>query len=361
MDLMSLVTQMNASNAFRQVALNVASQFGTGQRRYLGAALLPERSVEEQAYREDLVRFRTIVANDGTRYSPVQKKGGDLFASFLVELGHSDIGRELSSRDYDALLRLLNTNRSMEAVATMISWADMVLNAALLEHNEKQRWQAIVDAKVERRGDNNYVEDVSYSNPANHRRAELASWSNDATDIFADLFGMADLMSGKGYNVNRIVTSRAVVSIMAGNAKVQSRVGLATIGADGTIAMRAGRATRDAINNVMQQGGLPPIETYDLQYRTSDATEYFLKRDVVVMLGSTGATQEIDLGDSRIELADVLGYTAVGRAAGQSDPGRVVRVEPKENKPPRLEGEAWQTSLPVILEPEAIGVIHTIS
>jgi hypothetical protein len=161
--------------------------------------------------------------------------------------------------------------------------------------------------------------------------------------------------------VSRIITSRAVLSIMAGNAKVQSRVGLATIGADGTIAMRAGRATRAAINNVMEQDGLPPIETYDLQYRTSDDTAYFLKRDVIVMLGTTGVNQEIDLGDERIELAEVLGYTAVGRAAGQSDPGRVVRVEPKENKPPRLEGEAWQTSLPVILEPEAIGVIHTIS
>lgn len=361
MDLMGLVMQMNASNAFRQVALNVASQFGAAGRRYVGATLLPERSVDELAYREDQVRFRTVIANDGTRYSSVQKKGGDLFASFLVELGNSDIGRELTARDYDALLRLLNTNQGMEAAATMIGWADTTLNAALLEHNELQRWQAIVAAKVERRGDNNYVEDVEYANPTNHRTAQTAAWSTDTTDILADLFAKADLLASKGYTVSRLITSRNVLSIMAGNAKMQSRVGLATIGADGVIAMRAGRATREAINNVLQQDGLPPIETYDLQYRTSDSSGYFLPRDVVVMVGTTGDANEIDLGDQVVRLDDTLGYTAVGRAAGQPAPGRVVRVEPKANKPPRLEGEAWQTSLPVILHPEAIGVIKDIT
>lgn len=361
MDLMGLVTQMNASGAFRQVALNVASQFGTQQRRYLGAALLPERAVDENAYREDQVRFRTVIANAGTRYSSVQKKGGDLLASFLVELGNSDIGRELTARDYDALLRLLNTNLSMQAMAAAINWADTVLNAALLEHNELQRWQAIVGAQVQRRGDNNYVEDVDYANPAGHRRAQLAAWSNDNTDVLADIFAMADLMAGKGYTVSRIIASRQVLSVMAGNAKVQSRVGLATIGADGSIAMRAGRATQQAINGVLEQDGLPPIETYDLQYRTSDATGYFLPRDVFVMIGATGDGADIDLGDTTVRLENVLGYTAIGRAAGQPGPGRVVRVEPKENKPPRIEGEAWQTSLPVVLHPEAIGVITGIN
>ena len=79
------------------------------------------------------------------------------------------------------------------------------------------------------------------------------------------------------------------------------------------------------------------------------------------MLATTGRDATLDLGDSEQLLTDTLGYTAIGRAAGQAQPGRVVRMEAFDNKPPRIEGEAWQTSLPVITEPEAIGVIAAIS
>jgi hypothetical protein len=37
-----------------------------------------------------------------------------------------------------------------------------------------------------------------------------------------------------------------------------------------------------------------------------------------------------------------------------------VRAEHKEDKPPRIEAQGWQTSLPVITEPEAIGVLTGI-
>jgi hypothetical protein len=34
---------------------------------------------------------------------------------------------------------------------------------------------------------------------------------------------------------------------------------------------------------------------------------------------------------------------------------------PREDKPPRVESEGWQTSLPVLMEPEAVVVINSIS
>jgi hypothetical protein len=56
-----------------------------------------------------------------------------------------------------------------------------------------------------------------------------------------------------------------------------------------------------------------------------------------------------------------LGYTAIGRGAGQASNGRVIRAEAFDNKPPRIEAEGWQTALPVITEPEALAVISSIS
>lgn len=360
-DLYTTLQQMRADGTIETIARNPLAQFGRRARPYLGASLLPEQFVLENQYREETIRYRTVVANDGTRYSPVQKKGADLTGSFLVELAHSDIGQEFSGRDYDALLRLLSQNASMEAIVALTRWADTVGNLALVENNERMIWEAIVGASVALRGDNKYAETVAYSNPAAHRVAEAASWSTDSTDIFADIATGVDKLASLGYTVNRLITSRPVVSIMAGNDTVKSRVGFAVVNASGQIESAGGRASIAAINGALQADGLPPIEQYDLQYRTSTGTGYFLARDVMVMLATTGRDDMVDIGDDERYIPDTLGYMAVGRPAGQANPGRVLQLTPQTNKPPRIELEGWQTSLPVITEPEAIYVINTIT
>lgn len=357
MDIRTLIAEMNTNGAFTTIARTPLAQFGVPARQYLGATLLPEREVPENAYREEAVRYRTIIANDGTRYSATQKKKGELVGSVLVELGNSDIKRELTAREYDALLSMAVGNNSMEATARIIRWSDTVLNRALLEKNELQRWQAIVGASVTRQGDNNYTETVIYSNPTGHRFNAASIWSNDANDPFVDIFNAADLLRAKGFTVNRIITSSNVVAILAKNAKVRAAVGQITYGPNGSI----GRAFTQSINNVLGANNLPPIEQYDLQYRTSTGSGYFLARNVFVLVATTGRDENIDLGDSQKLLPDTVGYLAVGRPAGQANPGRVIRVEAFDNKPPRLEGEAWQTSLPVITEPESHVVIGAIS
>lgn len=357
-DLNTIMTRLAEQGAYTRIASNPLAQFGIRPRMYLGAQLLPERTVDENMYREDSIRYRTVIANDGTRYSPSQKKAGDIVGSMLVELGNSDIAREFDGREYDVLLRLLQRNADMEALANITNWLDTTVNLALVELLEKQRWEAIVEAEVIRQGDNGYEETVSYSNPTNHRAAAGAAWSNDATDPLDDIFTQADLLAGKGINVTRIITSRQVLSIMAKNAIVRQRVGVRTYGNDVTV----GRATLESMNSLFQADGLPPIETYDLQYRTQSGTGYFLARDVVVLVGTTGRDESFDLGDDeQMVLPDVLGYTAIGRAVGQSGPGRVIRAEAFEDKPPRIEAEGWQTALPVITSPESIAVIHTIT
>lgn len=359
--LASLITSMEADGTIQTIAGNRRAQFGRTGRNYIGASLLPERLVPDNAFREESVKYRTVIANDGTRYSPTQLKAGDLIGSFLVELGESDIARQFDSQMYDALLRYLMSNQSMEAVASITNWLDTTVNLALVEHDEKQRWQAIVDASVVRVGDNAYAETVAYSNPAGHRVAQSAPWSTDTTDIFADIITQADLLRSKGYTVNRMFTSTAVLAIMAGNNTVKTRTNRVVVNTSGQILSVSGRATRDDINGAFQADGLPAIETYDLQYRTQVASQYFLKRDVFVLVATTGQDQTLDFGDSEELFPDTLGYLAIGRAAGQSAPGRVIQAVPKTDKPPRIEAEGWQTSLPVILNPEAIAVITGIT
>src|SRR5215207_7246349 len=101
-DIATLVNQLMTDGTVRTLALNTGAQFGLAPRTYLGAGLLPERLVEESAYREEAIRYRTVIANDGTRYSPSQKKGAEILGSFLVELGNSDITTEFTARAYDA-------------------------------------------------------------------------------------------------------------------------------------------------------------------------------------------------------------------------------------------------------------------
>ena len=359
-DIGTLIQNIERDGTVRTIMRNPRAQFGTAARPLLGATLLPEVEVPENAYREEAIRLRTIIANAGTRYGPAQKKGGDLVASFLVELSHSDIARELTSRDFDALRRLVGAS-DVEAMARLIDFMDRV-NLGLVELNEVMRWQAIVSAAVTLTGDNGYSETVSYANPSGHRANAAGTWSSDAYDPFdGDIFPRMDLLASKGYQVNRIISSRNVVSILGGNDKVKARTGVATINASGQITSVAGRASLTAINDALQRDGLPPIEMYDLLYRNQTGTARFLASNVFVMVATTGQDATVDQGDSQRILNDTLGYMAIGTPAGQDTPGRAMYMQAFRNKPPRVEAEAWQASLPVVTEPEAIAVIAAIA
>jgi len=361
-DLAALVTSLMTDGSFARLASNPLAQFGMPARSYLGATLLPEMMVEENAYREDAIKYRTVIANDGTRYSPAQKKGSEIIGSFLVELAHQDIATEMTGRAFDALIKLLGRNVSMEAAAQIVNFVDTTITLALAEKTELQRWQAIVGASVPLAGDNAYAETVAYANPVDHRAAAASVWSTDANDPFVDILTQVDLLASKGFTVSRIIAPRTVISILAGNDKVKARTGLPIVNVNGVISVNQARATTAAINDALSRDGLPPIESYDLQYRTQTGSAYFLARTVMVFIAETGRDAQIDLADlSPVVMRNTLGYAAIGRAVGQATPGRVIRAEAFTNKPPRIEAEGWQTSLPVIVEPEAIAVITGIS
>ena len=352
-DLKTLIENAKRDGYFTDVATNPLAQFGTDSRRYIGAELLPEKTVRDRAFRETAVKFRSVIANAGSRYSPVQKKDGDLFASFLVELGQSSIGREMLPPIYDALMELVSMSDEDMSALNLADWADLVLNDALMQFNERQRWQAIVSASVVRLGDNGYSETVAYANPSGHRFNAAAAWSNPATDPFVDILQAKDLLENKGFRVSRIVTSTPVRSLLLRNPNTKEAVS--------NLSNSAGMTSIPALNNYMETNEMTQIETYNLQYRTSSGTGYFLPRNVFAMFATTGQDVTLDTGDAQRFLSDTLGYTAVGRVVGEPAPGRMISVTARESYPKGVEGEGVQESLPVVTEPEAMVIIGGIS
>jgi len=358
-----LVNTLIERDVFNKVLNNPLAQFGPPERTYLGPTILPEQTVEENEYTDDQVRYRTVVANDGTRYSPVQIKQSVMFGSISVRLGHQDIGSQLTAKDYDTLNRMLARAGqagmgTFEAMQRVLRWSDLTLLRPLLDKQEKQRWEAIVDASVPIVGDNNYTDTFTYVNPTGHRVATGGDWANDSYDPLDDIIAGLNFLQGKGYRAKRFITSLTVRNKMLGNDKIRNRVGSIQI-ASGSVVGFPGRVTPGALNQIMLDNEMPGIETYDLQYRTQSTTGWFLKRTVFVIIAETDRTIDLDLGDNQIlPIQNTLGYYGIGTAQGESTPGRISHVKAiTDEKPYRLQGQAWQAGLPVVLEPEAIYVI----
>lgn len=370
MDINTLVQRMIADGRFHQIANNPLTQFGTKQKRYLFSELLPERFVQENTFREDQIRYRTVVANDSTRYSPVQIKGNVISGSFLVELGNSDIGSELTAKDYDTLLDLVRRasgdgadKPTMAATSRITGWSDATLALPMAEKRELQRAQALCDAVVTRRGDNGYEEDVQLSNPAGHRvETGAGDWDDEDYPLMEDILAGIELLAGKGYTVNRIITTTPIRAKMSKNNDIKERAGKIVVDqATKRLKASTGRASLEQINAMLEADGLPTMEIYDTQYYTQSSSGYFMPRTDFLMVAATGRDETIDMGDEEpLIMPDTLGYTPIGRAAGQSEPGVKVIVTPFENKPPRIEGEAWQTSFAFQTEPEAIYRIRVV-
>jgi hypothetical protein len=359
MDLASLINRMRNEGTLDVIVGNPMAQFGPTARSYLGATVLPERLVPANEYWESQIRYRTLIANDGTRYSPVQiKQQGQLIGEFLVSLGHQDIGAQFSSRDYDALIDLLGRNLGIQAEATLIDWFDLTVNRALIERTEVQRWQAIIDAQVVRVGDNAYHEVVTYPNPPGHRVAVGGNWASDAYDPMDDIMGIAEFLADKGYTIGRFITSRRVGTMLLRNENIAKRAGRFVLTTQTEMFMNS--TTMGDVNAVMAMNGFPSVELYDLTYFTATGIERFIPDDVFIILAATGQDTSVAFAEDMRYLPNIAGYTAIGRPAGVPAPGRVLRATVQTDKPPRVEAEGWQASLPVVTDPESIVVLSGI-
>jgi len=373
MDFKGLIEGMILGGAFARLVGDPLAQFGPPGKPYLLAELLPEREVEHNEYTEEGIRYRTIIANAGTRYSPVQLKRGVITGSMRVSLGNSDAGDQFTGADYDAVLRLLERasaaaggavpRPTMEGmIAQLLDWAERALNQPLLVHNEVNRAMALFGAQVILVGDNGYREVVNMPNPTGARVAAGGDWTDDAYDPWPDLIARRDYLAAKGAPLRRIITSGNVLSTLSTNAKVRERAG-GFVASGGSIVGVPGSLSRERLNELADADQMPPFEAYDDIYFTQTGFGHVTPRDEMLFVGATGREGRVDRGDLEpVVKGDTLGYTAVGRPAGQPVPGRVIKVNAKpDSKPPRVEGEAWQTSFPVVTDPEAVAVIQDIA
>jgi hypothetical protein len=90
------------------VARDPRIQFGTADRAYMGAMLLPMQTSDTNLNIEDLGRFEVVIAGDGDALSAPQIKQSAGGAELSVRLGHIDIASQMSARDLKRLGQLVD-------------------------------------------------------------------------------------------------------------------------------------------------------------------------------------------------------------------------------------------------------------
>jgi hypothetical protein len=357
--LYELLERMEDDGSLESLINNPLAQFGN-QGQFLGATILPERLVPSNSYEESQIRFRSVIANSGERHSPAQRRSsGRMTGTFQVTTGSSDIASVFDARDHDAIVDLLGRNQDMEAAAFLSQWLNANIIFPLRTLVEKERWEALINAKVIRTGDNGYYREIDYPNPSGHRFDADNPWTDPSHDPFEDIFAGADQLRDKGYTVNRFICRSSTLRRLTRHPLVRSRMGNITVNAAGDAFAGFG-ATSAQVNGYLNGENLPSIETYDERYFTESAAYHFIGEGDFVMIATTDLDETVTgpAEDGDVYLPSVLGYTAIGRPSGETTAGRASVIEVSERKPRTITAEGWQETLPVITRPEAIVVIR---
>lgn len=369
MNLTELIAWLIAEGEFDRITQDPGAQFGLQPETYLGAGILPEQSINDDIVREQGMRYRSIIANDAARFSPVQLKQGAIqFGSMFAKMAESDVGKEYTGQDFENLRKLLVQGGNGEARLRFLGWLDREVNQSLLRNNEKHRWDALVNFSITRLGDNGYVETTAYTEPTGHNRQIAASWETKTAgvsdnDPFDDLFGLFEDARDKNVIFTRVIMSSATQFKLLRNTKVQDR---AQFGQAGFVPpndsifrspMAIPRLTSAFVNE-----GFPAPEVFDGTYEDDNGTMRYLPEGKILFIGQTGRAEQIDPveGDT-FYVANTLGYTGIGIPALRDVPGRVITTKVvDDDKPGMISCKGWQTSLPVILDPEKRYVLNSV-
>ncbi len=355
-----LIKELQDKTAFNVSVNDPFLQFELDSKELLFSSLLPERRVQQNSYRDTGVRFKTMIANDSTRYSPPQKKQGMLVSSVMVELGDSDVGAELSMQAYEEFIKFINSGLSQNAVAQLIRLFENSISMPLALLRERHRAEVFTQGYVTRKGANSFEEVVKFSQPAGHRVTVLSA-SNPATDILGTLKAKRLLLEGKGFNVTRLITTKQVLNdYLIPNTAINA-YGLETIvQPGGTFGSRPnGISEVQRVINALAAYDLPQPTLYEHGYSDQDNGYTRFVQDKIILVCETGRSQDVDLGNNAnpIIIPNTLGYTGIGIATGQLAPGIATKVEAFDGKDARIEATGWQTTFPVLQDPEAFAVI----
>lgn len=380
--LSELVSWMNGTGQIKSLAASSIAQFGDPAAPLLGASLLPERILTDNVAKEGQLYIGGEIGQSGADYSPAQLNQGFGAAEESFVLGKLDSASQLVGPDIEAIInnvlpQISTTDvRATSAAEILARWIDRVILYGLSTVEEQQRWQAIVDKIVKRRGSNNYTEDVVYPTApgsvltvaASGTIAAPAGWySRDpvtAADALEDILAMQQYFADRGYTLNRIISKSSIRTVFLRNGKVRQAA----------LVPGTERAPTPAdLQALMNAYGLPNWEVYDQTFRyrepanaTGFARRAYLDRatyDPVILLAQTSLSEQIrversDTALGTIELPNTLGYFGLGRPPGQTQFGKVMNLVVYDEKyPPSIYAEVIAQGLPIIQDKEAIAII----
>lgn len=363
MDIVTLINLLKTDGDILRIMRDPFAMFGSEMMRktYLGARFLPERimtGIKNNIIKEEETRFRTIIAEDSGRYDPVPLRQLAESYSMMVEMGHFDMGREIDGAEYDKILEMLASNRSDAARARMLYLIDTMLNHALKDKKEKQRWDAIVKRQVRIEKSNGQQYDVLLDFPAGNDISAPNFFDDDSADPFDTIFDAINILKDLGYgNIEAIVSRYAPLSAMMKNQQVKNRYGGLTIDNSNNLQnIRRGVVGKSMLDMTLTSEGYPAFTEYNQGYNTeTDKFLPYLPLDSMTIIASTDRREEIIIPDGEdMLIPSTLGYYGVGTPQGQTEAGDVVKLFPKEDKPVRIEGQAEGVGFPIILETKAI-------
>lgn len=365
-DLLALVTFLIKRREFDKLANNLLAQWGPKNKRLLGPTFLPPRPVDKNEDTLEQVRIRVVAAKDGTRHSPAQKVGaGEMFGRIKYRLGHSDLLREITGPDYDALVRWLNRNMPMQAAARLLGLIDTLLIMAMAEHDELKVWEALQFNKLTRRGDNGYFEYEDGPDLGAHFVDVSATpWADPDVDPWEAIDAGVELLVGLGFDKGgiRMVTTNKVSNIIRRNPHTKDRAGKSVVTTNNTGQVQAvrisGTISRQDLKDVFEAEGLQDPVEYDRRIQTETGEKRAYAEGHFSLIASTGLSEEVQYNQddpTQVRVVnDVLGFNGIGVPNGSTDPGRRTAVRAFTNqKDARVEGEGWQATGPVILMPQA--------
>ena len=370
-DLGSLVAFLEARRTFNTNLNNLLAQWGPTNRRLLGAEFLPPRLVERNADTIERVAWRTIAAQDGTRHSPAQIVGSQqLFGSITYRLHNSDIARQVTGRDYDAIVRYLNSKLPMAAATALLGFFDAMIIQALAEHDELAIWDAIVHNSQTLRGDNGYFEYTNGPNLTDHRVVASEDWSDPEVNPWLPIIARVMVLTGKSFEKTgiRVVITDQVRTILKNNPFTAVRVGKSQlVMANGQVTAQSlnGVISDEELDNAFRALGVQAPITHDLRIPTRTGEKRAVPEGSLTLIASTNRTEEVAYNvDNPAEVRIVentIGFNGIGIANGQNAPGRRSAVNAFTNqKDARIEMEGWQETGPVIEVPEAVSGITGI-
>jgi hypothetical protein len=332
----------------------------------LGANFLPPRFVDKNEDTIENVRIRTVAAADGTRYSPAQLvDGGEMFGKIKYRLGDSDILRQITGPDYDGVTAWLDQNNSMMAAANLLGLSDRFLVQSMAEHDELRIWEAIQFNTVTRRGDNGYFQYEEGPDLTSHFVDVSGDpWSDADTDPWEAIFAAVDLLVGKGFDRGgiRIVSTNKSLNILRRNPHSKDRAGKSVVTTDNTGKVQAvrlsGSISMADLSGIFESEGLQAPVQHDLRIQTRTGEKRAYAEGHMSLIASTGRTEDVRFNQDNPEdvkvVNDTLGFNGIGKPNGTSTPQRRTAMRAfTDEKAARIEGEGWQTTGPVILDPEA--------